>query len=242
MKHPPLFQLTNVERRLEAFCLSIEQFEIAAEQTLVLVGPTGSGKSTLLRIVGGLERVDRGELQYQDRSLTSTEFGLDVQRSIATVPQHPILLTGTVRFNVEFGVRLRGKPIDQEMVDATLEKLGLTSLAQQSAQTLSGGETQLVAIARSLVLKPTLLLLDEPTSQLDPARLQLAENAISEVQKSGNMTIVWATHNLFQARRVGSQAAFLLNGSLIEISAIDSFFSDPTDPRTDDFVHGRMVY
>ncbi|NOX52856.1 MAG: phosphate ABC transporter ATP-binding protein, partial [Planctomycetes bacterium] len=101
---------------------------------------------------------------------------------------------------------------------------------------------QLVALARALVLEPDLLLLDEPTANLDPAHVALVEEAIAEDHQRRGTTVVWATHNLFQARRVAERVGLLLNGQLIEVASTQTFFDAPSDPRTADFVQGKMVY
>ena len=128
------------------------------------------------------------------------------------VHQRPYLLTGTVQFNIEYGLRIRRAPDRLQKVKGVLERLGMDGLADQSAQTLSGGQIQLVALARALVIEPDVLLLDEPTANLDPARVALVENVVREMRQKATMTIVWATHNLFQARRVAQRVGLLWNG------------------------------
>jgi tungstate transport system ATP-binding protein len=127
-------------------------------------------------------------------------------------------------------------------VQAVLDRLGLGPLAARPARTLSGGETQLVALARALVLEPEVLLLDEPTAHLDPARVARAEDVIRAAHRGRGTTIVWATHNLFQARRLAERVAFLLDGRLVEAAPVEPFFTAPQDPRTAAFVRGEMVY
>ena len=147
-----------------------------------------------------------------------------------------------MRLNVEYPLRLRGQSERADKVDAVLDRLGLSQLASQSARTLSEGQTQLVALARALVIEPEVLLLDEPTAHLDPAHVAVVEETIRQIRQERRMTVVWATHNLFQARRVASRTALLLNGQLVEATSTEEFFTNPSDPRAADFVLGRMVY
>ena len=144
--------------------------------------------------------------------------------------------------NVEYGLKIRRVKHRYERVLPTLQRLGLDTLATQWAHTLSGGQMQLVALARALVTRPDVLLLDEPTANLDPARVGLVEEVISEAQADHGMTVLWATHNLFQVRRVASRIGLLWNGQLIEVSPTREFFESPVDSRTADFVAGRLVY
>ncbi|MBL8816565.1 MAG: ATP-binding cassette domain-containing protein [Planctomyces sp.] len=157
------------------------------------------------------------------------------------VPQRPLLLSRTVRANFEYGLRLRGIS-DDHQVSTLLHRLGLVKLESKSALSLSGGQTQLVALGRALVLRPTVLLLDEPTANLDPAYVALVEEVLQEWRTLYNTTLIWATHQIFQAQRVANRVALFLDGRIVEIAARDQFFDDPVDPRTRDFVQGKMVY
>jgi tungstate transport system ATP-binding protein len=237
-------RLNGVRKRHDAsFMLEVEDLQIATGEMLCLLGPTGAGKSTLLRLLSALEQSSVGEVKIFDHRLDQGPLPLSRQRKIAMVFQRPQLLSGTVRANIEYGLRVRGERADlADRVDAVLRRLNLQPLADQAATKLSGGQAQLVALARALVVEPELLLLDEPTSQLDPAHVALVEQAVADERKSPERTIVWATHNLFQARRISERVAFLLNGELIEVSASDNFFESPSDPRTAEFVEGKMIY
>jgi tungstate transport system ATP-binding protein len=222
--------------------LDIARLEVVAGEALCLVGPTGAGKSTLLRLLASLERPAAGTVSFGSYRLDGPGLPLAVRRRITLMFQRPLLLTGTVRANVEYGLRLRGRRGRSQLAGAVLERLGLGGLASRSARSLSGGETQLVALARALVLEPDVLLLDEPTAHLDPARVALAEDAVRELHQSRGSLVVWATHNLFQARRVARRVAYLLDGRLIEVADTETFFTAPQDPRTTAFVRGEMVY
>jgi tungstate transport system ATP-binding protein len=222
--------------------LDIARLEVVAGEAICLVGPTGAGKSTLLRLLAGLERPEAGTVSFGSYRLEGPGVPLTVRRRITLMFQRPLLLTGTVRANVEYGLRLRSRRDRSSLARAVLERLGLGGLASRPARSLSGGETQLVALARALALEPDVLLLDEPTAHLDPARVALAEDAVRELYQSRGSTVVWATHNLFQARRVARRVAFLLDGRLVEVTNTERFFTDPQDPRTTAFVRGEMVY
>jgi len=236
-----IFNLLEIQKQQGKFSLTVDQLAISVGETLGLLGPTGAGKTTLLRLLAGLTEPDQGDLFFEGStrsSMASERFRLRV----TLVHQRPLLLTATVRFNVEFGLRLRGIRNRDKQVDSVLQQLGLTQIAMQSATTLSGGQTQLVALARALVIEPDVLLLDEPTSDLDPAHVVLVEETIRQARLNRQMTVVWATHNLFQARRIADQATLLLNGELVETAPTEEFYTSPSDPRTLDFLQGKMVY
>jgi tungstate transport system ATP-binding protein len=221
--------------------LRLDRLEARAGEVLGLVGPTGAGKSTLLRLLAGLEVPSAGELRFAGHSVSGRGLPLELRRRITLVLQRPVLLAGTVRANVEYGLRLRGRR-DAAQVSALLERLGLAALAGRSARAVSGGEAQLVALARALAFGPEVLLLDEPTAHLDPARVALVEELVRDDHRRRGTTVVWATHNLFQARRAADRVAFLLEGRLVEVADAEAFFTAPRDPRTAAFVRGEMVY
>jgi tungstate transport system ATP-binding protein len=242
MTQAPIFRLKEVTRRYgDSFRLNLESLDISEGSRVGLLGPTGAGKSTLLRLLSGLERPDTGEITFDGVRWGNSKTSLDVIRQIAMVHQRPLLLSGTVLYNVTYGLAVRNKQ-KPKLVDETIDQLGLRKLVNQSARTLSGGQTQLVALARALVIEPKVLLLDEPTANLDPAHVAVIEQTLSESQKRLNTTIIWATHNLFQARRVADHAGLLLNGELIEVAPTERFFNAPSDSRAIDFVEGRMIF
>ena len=243
MTPPWVYQLRDVEQCYAGRpVVRVERLEVLPGEVLCLVGPTGAGKSTLLRLLAGLEPPTRGVLQFGEHRFDGAGFPLTVQRRITMVFQRPLLLTGTVQANVEYGLRLRGVRRPSAGAQAMLGRLGLTDLAPQDAHTLSGGQTQLVALARALAVEPGVLLLDEPTAHLDPARVALVEEVVGEFQRQRQATVVWATHHLFQARRVAQRVALLLDGRLVEVAPTQTFFEAPADPRTADFVQGKMIY
>jgi tungstate transport system ATP-binding protein len=118
----------------------------------------------------------------------------------------------------------------------------LEGLAARPARSLSAGEAQLVALAAALALETEVLLLDEPTANLDPAHVALVEDVVGEARQRLGTTVIWATHNIFQARRRAVRTAFLLDGRLVEVVPTETFVTNPADPRTAAFVRGEMIY
>ena len=246
MSAAPVYVLSRLGRSRGAdVVLDIDALEVAAGEVLCLVGPTGAGKTTMLRILAGVEAPSSGELRVRGQVLGAGGLTLEQQRSVAMVFQRPLLLDRTVRENVAYGLAVRGTTTKDEqhtLVLAVLRRLGLEAFAERRARALSGGETHLVALARSLVLDPTVLLLDEPTANLDPARVTVVEKVVRDARDERGTTVVWATHNLFQARRCADRVALLLDGRLVEVASATDFFEAPKDARTRAFVRGEMVY
>ena len=167
---------------------------------------------------------------------------LDLRRRVTTVFQRPILLNRSVYANVRYGLRLRGEHDAARQVEDALDQVGLAGLAHQRARTLSGGEAQRVALARAMVLRPDVLLLDEPTANLDPYNVGLIEEIVRTLNEREGTTIVLVTHNVFQARRLAHRVGLLLEGRIVEVAEATAFFESPQDPRTAAFVRGEMVY
>lgn len=223
--------------------LRIPRLEINAGEILAVVGPSGAGKSTLLRLLNFLEAPTRGQVIFDGHEFSADrQMPLTVRRRVTTVSQRPMLLNRSVQANVEYGLRLRGHRANVPAALAAIEQVGLLGLTRQPALTLSGGEAQRVALARALVLRPAVLLLDEPTANLDPYNVALIENTVRDLNRQHHTTLVLVTHNLFQAQRLAQRVAFLLDGTLVELARADRFFQTPQDPRTAAFVRGDMVY
>jgi tungstate transport system ATP-binding protein len=222
--------------------LQVETLEIRRGEIFALVGPSGAGKSTLLRLLNFLEPPDQGQVIFHDTVFSAEkEMPLELRRKVTMVFQRPMLLDRSVQANVQFGLDLRGAR-ENELVHAALEEVGLSALSHQRARTLSGGEAQRVALARAIVLRPEVLLLDEPTANLDPYNVGLIENIIQKLNASHQCTLVLVTHNVFQARRLANRVGFMLDGRIVEVSETDTFFNQSKDPRTAAFARGEMVY
>ncbi len=220
--------------------VDIARLDVRAGEVLALVGPSGAGKSTLLRLLNFLEQPTRGRIVYRGESVNGN-VPLKTRRQVTTVFQRPVLLRATARANVAYGLGLRGERGDGR-IDAMLARVGLGDLAHAPAHKLSGGEMQRVALARALVVDPQVLLLDEPTANLDPYNVGLIEEIVREHNRARGTTIVLVTHNVFQAKRLARRVGLMLGGRLIEIAATKEFFDSAKDPRTAAFVRGDMVY
>ena len=238
----PVYELSKVQQTYDGrTVLNLEQFTIQRGEILALVGPSGAGKSTLLRLLNFLEPASRGTVQF-DGQLATPDLALVQRRRVTTVFQRPLLLQRSVRANLRYGPGLRGQKLPQSVEDEWLERLGLSSLADQSAPKLSAGEAQRVALARALVTQPDVLLLDEPTANLDPSNVRIIESIIQEENRRSDMTVVLVTHNIFQARRIAHRTALLWAGELIEVAETEQFFNEPVREETAAFVRGDTVY
>jgi tungstate transport system ATP-binding protein len=223
--------------------LEVSELDIVRGEAFALVGPSGAGKSTLLRLLNFLETPSLGSITFEENEFRpDTDVPLEVRRRVTTVFQHPVLLDQSVWENVTYGLRLRGLKDSTDLTRTVLEQVGLIHLASQHARTLSGGEAQRVALARAMVLQPDVLLLDEPTANLDPYNVGLIEDIVRQLNQDRGTTLVLVTHNVFQARRLAGRVALLLEGQLVEVSGVEEFFQSPKDPRTAAFIRGEMVY
>ena len=239
-----IYKLRGVTREYERKrMLDVARLDVRRGEILALVGPSGAGKSTLLRLLNFLETPSSGTIHFLDTVFDATHpLPLDLRRRVTTVFQRPILLNRSVYANVVYGLRLRGVRDSADQVEDALEQVGMRDRARQKARTLSGGEAQRVSLARAMVLQPDVLLLDEPTANLDPYNVGLIEETVSTLNSAKKTTVVLVTHNIFQAQRLAHRVGLLLEGQLVELAERDAFFESPQDPRTAAFVRGDMVY
>ncbi len=235
-----LMKLERVERTYDgALALRGINLDVGDGEILSIIGHNGAGKTTLLRILALLDTPSKGEIIYRGtRVRKETNAGL--RREITMVFQLPIIFSSDVFENIAYGLRLRGYHGEEisKKVESALGVVGLNGFGSRKALKLSGGEQQRVVLARALALEPKLLLLDEPTANLDPLNSSIVEKTIKDM--GGKTTIVVATHNLFQAKRISDKVGCLLNGTLIDVGSTRDIFNHPKDERTKKFINGEF--
>ncbi len=217
--------------------LEVPRLEVHAGEILVIIGPNGSGKSTLLRVIGLLEPPTAGEVRFKG-DLVARDRLLDARRQMATVFQDPLLVDDTVFENVALGLRFRGVPPAEIVprVRAWLGRFQIAGLAERQARTLSGGEAQRTALARVLVLKPDLLLLDEPFSALDqPTREALIEE-LDRILREDRITTVLVTHDRGEALALGDRVAVMMRGQILQVDEAAQLFRAPATEEIARFV------
>lgn len=234
----------------EKQALSKINMDIKANKVTALIGPSGCGKSTFLRTlnrmndlidnvkIDGIVKVD-GEDIYKDNDV------IKLRTKVGMVFQKPNLFPMSIYDNVAYGPRVHGikdkKSLDK-IVEESLKGAAIWDEVKDRLKTpalgLSGGQQQRVCIARTIAMKPDVILMDEPTSALDPISTAKVEDLIFELKK--DYTIVIVTHNMQQAARISDETGFFLNGELIEYNNTKDIFTIPTDKRTEDYITGRF--
>ncbi|GLX67554.1 ABC transporter ATP-binding protein [Paenibacillus glycanilyticus] len=209
---------------------------------IALIGGSGTGKSTLLRILSLLESFEEGTIALEDRS--STEWKPHSwRRKVSYVAQKPIMRSGTVGFNLRTVSQLHNLPFDEELARKYMAAVGLGQTDwNKQAGDLSGGEQQRLALVRSLLLQPDILLLDEITSSLDPGSKQAVESLLLEwvtgQSDPSARAYVWITHDLEQARIISNQIWFMADGGLLEQAETGAFFAKPATEQARRFIQG----
>lgn len=211
-------------------------FELANGARTVILGPNGAGKSVLLRLLHGLLKPAGGRISWAGMEPAA------VRRRQAMVFQRPVMLRRSVLGNLTHALAVRGvgRAARSALAHEALEAAGLAAMARQPTRTLSGGEQQRLAIARAWALKPEVLLLDEPTANLDPGATRAIEELIAAVEQDG-ARIIMTTHDIGQARRLADDVLFLHGGRLLEHGPAARFFAGPADPAAARFIEGALL-
>ncbi len=226
--------------------------DVYEREVLAVIGPSGCGKSSLLRCINRMNetlpaaRMIRGTVHIDGQDIYAPDVDVTVLRKhVGMVFQSPNPFAKTVYDNLAYGLRIQGIRARATLDEAVERSLRAAALwdelkdrLNEDALTLSGGQQQRLCIARALAVKPSILLMDEPCSALDPIATAKVEELIHEFKK--DYTIVIVTHNMQQAARVSDKTAFFYLGERVEFNRTDEFFMNPINPRTEAYISGRF--
>jgi tungstate transport system ATP-binding protein len=221
-------------KALKSVSLNLEGNKI-----ILLLGVNGSGKTTLMRILAGLEKSDSGTIFLNSKSMDPKAL----RQASTLVFQKTAMFSRNVNDNLAYGLKIRKVPHNEISlrIRKVLAVVKLSYFEKRRAKKLSGGEQQRVALARAFLLDSQVLLLDEPTANLDPNSATIIEKAIIS-KKSSCRIIVMATHNLNQARRIADEIVHIHNGEVIEIAKTEDFFEHPKSEITRKFINGELDF
>ena len=217
--------------------------DIKKGEVVVIIGPSGSGKSTFLRSMNLLEKPTKGVISFEGVDITDKNNDIFKMREKMGMvfQQFNLFPNMTVKENITLSP-IKTKGVSKADAEAKamelLEKVGLKDKADAYPTSLSGGQQQRVCIARTIAMKPDVILMDEPTSALDPISTSKVEELMATLKNQ--YTIVIVTHNMQQAARISDKTGFFLNGELIEFNNTKDIFTVPHDKRTEDYITGRF--
>jgi tungstate transport system ATP-binding protein len=219
--------------------LNSVSLELQGGKIIVLLGVNGAGKTTLMRIMAGLESADSGQLLFNHQNIDCKAL-----RQVATlVFQKTAMFSANVYDNLAYGLRIRKEPKNEikKKVAEALQAVRLSDFEKRKARKTSGGEQQRLALARAFLLESHVLLLDEPTANLDPNSASIIEKAIVS-RKSPDRIIVMATHNLTHTRRIADEIVHIYNGNIVEVAKTEDFFEQPKSEISRKFVNGELEF
>lgn len=215
--------------------------EIKSHEVFAVVGPSGSGKSTLLRLLNRLEDLSDGYVFLDGQNIKDMDV-IALRRKVGLVFQVPILFDDTVERNILFSFKMKKEAITEGMAEKYIKLVGMDkSFLSRNSNELSVGQKQRISIARALTSEPEVLLMDEPTSALDPTATHNIENLILDLKSKMGLTVVFVTHDIEQAKRVGERGMVLVNGEKIEEGKIPELFENPQNAITKKFVEGILT-
>ena len=243
----PLVELAGVEKYYGDFhALKNVNLTVDRGEVVVVIGPSGSGKSTLCRTINRLETISEGSIKIDGKNLPQEGAELAALRSdVGMVFQSFNLFAHkTILENVTLGpikVRKMSKKDADELAMKLLKRVGVDHQAHKYPAQLSGGQQQRVAIARSLAMKPKLMLFDEPTSALDPEMINEVLDTMVTLAKDG-MTMVVVTHEMGFARKAANRVVFMADGEIVEVAEPEEFFTNPQADRAKDFLSKILTH
>ena len=235
-------EIKCLNRRWGRFRITDLSLTVKAGEYMMLLGPTGSGKTLLLETIAGFHKPETGAIHIDNTDITSWQ---PERRNIGYVPQNQSLFPNmTVQKNIEFGLKMHkiGDTEISKRVHEILNLIDIKNLSNRSPQSLSGGERQKVALARALVLRPKILLLDEPMSNIDtPTRSELMKN-LGTIHKKLGVTIIHVTHNHEEAGYLGEKTGILFDGKIRQVGATEEVYERPASHEIARFLGFDNIY
>ncbi len=233
-------QLIDVKKKYrDVEALNCVSLDLQGGKIIVLLGVNGAGKTTLMRIIAGLETADAGQLLLNNQLIDCKAL-----RKVSTlVFQKSIMFSSNVYDNLAYGLRIRKVPRDEiaKKVSEALQSVRLSGFEKRRARKTSGGEQQRIALARAFLVEPYVMLLDEPTANLDPNNAVIIEKAIVS-RKNSQRIIMMATHDLTQARRLADEIVHIYNGQIVEVAKPADFFEKPKSEISRKFINGELEF
>lgn len=242
-----IISMTKINKFYDDFhVLKGIDFSVKKGEIVVVCGPSGSGKSTLIRCINGLEEIDDGSIIVDDIDIHASKKNLkEIRSEVGMVFQHFNLFPHlTILENITIAptlVKNISKDESKKIAMELLKKVKLDHKADSYPGDLSGGQKQRVAIARSLAMKPKVILFDEPTSALDPETIGDVLSVMKDLAKE-DFTIVCVTHEMGFAKEVGDRIVFMDDGVVVEENTPDEFFNNPKSPRAKQFLNEILVH
>ncbi|HVP95417.1 MAG TPA: ABC transporter ATP-binding protein [Methanoregulaceae archaeon] len=218
-------------------------FSVNRGEIFGLIGPSGSGKSTLIRLLDLLEMPSGGILSVLGQDTRAPRSRFDLRRRMGLLNQKPVIFGRSVHDNIALGMKYRGKSREEinHAVHDALDAIGMAGYGRRMARTLSGGEAQRVALARSIVTKPEILFLDEPTANLDPLSAEKIEELVLEINRDLNTTIVVSTHDMLQGQKLATRIGVILEGEIPQIGTTNEIFHRPATRNIAHFVRVENI-
>jgi len=230
-----IYELKNIRKDFKDFSLHVDHCCLKEGEIYVLIGPNGCGKTTFLNLLSFLDQPSSGELFFRGRNAShaNAQENFLKTRDIGYLLQNPYLFNMSVYDNVAYGLKLRGveKEIINKKIKEILDKLSLSHLAQKNIHFLSGGEAQKVAIARTLVLDSDILILDEPTANVDKNNINAVEDIIHSLRKNKKKTVLVTTHTTEQAYRLSKNTISIINGHLKPLAYENVFSAEAQEEK-----------
>ena len=227
----PLFTIKQLSKKHWDAQVKSELFSsitttIERPARIALLGKSGQGKSTLLRILAKLDSVDSGEIYFKGQLMNEVDSRM-WRMNVCYVAQQATMLPGTIKDNLVISSKIHNRPFEEDFARQLLEEVGLNHLDwEKHAGDLSGGEKQRIALVRSLLLRPKILLLDEITASLDQQSKELVEKLLIKLHRNEEITYIWVTHDIEQAKNISERIWYMEDGKLASDVKSSEFFNN----------------